>query len=377
MLLGVDVGGTFTDAVLAVDGRLVTAKSPTTPGDQSAGVMAAVRVALERAGRPAGDVRAFAHGMTVATNALLEGRGARTALLATEGFTDVVELGRQARPELYRLCAARPAPLVPPDRRIAVPERAGPGGVVRPLEPAAVDGVLGALAAAGSDDVWLEAGDVAALLDAYGIPRLEQRDCTNPEQAVAAAAEIDGPVVVKALFPAPAQAAEVDAVLLGLEGETAVRAAWSALRDRVTGAGREWHGASVQPLAEAGVDVLVGAVNHRDLGVVTGVGVGGRHAGLPGDVAFRLAPATDVEAEELLSESPVVATWLQERRAGLPPDRDALESVVLRLTRLFEDVPELMEGDLNPLRVSAAGATVLDARLRAAHRTMRERIRTW
>ena len=145
----------------------------------------------------------------------------------------------------------------------------------------------------------------------------------------------------------------------------------------MTGACREWKGASVQRLAEAGVDVLVGAVNHRDLGVVTGVGVGGRHAGLPGDVAFRLAPATDVEAEELLSESPVVATWLQERRAGLPPDRDALESVVLRLTRLFEDVPELMEGDLNPLRVSAAGATVLDARLRAAHRTMRERIRTW
>src|SRR3954469_12842245 len=105
MLLGVDVGGTFTDAVLALeDGALVTAKAPTTPDDQSRGVMAAVQDALQKAGREAADVRAFAHGMTVATNALLEGRGARTALLVTDGFTDVIALGRQARADLYRLC---------------------------------------------------------------------------------------------------------------------------------------------------------------------------------------------------------------------------------------------------------------------------------
>ena len=117
MLLGVDVGGTFTDAVLAFDDRVVTAKAPTTPEDQSEGVMAAVRAALERAGRDAGDVAEFSHGMTVATNALLEGKSARTALVATEGFTDLVALGRQNRAELYRLCAARPAPLVPDELR--------------------------------------------------------------------------------------------------------------------------------------------------------------------------------------------------------------------------------------------------------------------
>ncbi|MDX6682032.1 MAG: N-methylhydantoinase [Solirubrobacteraceae bacterium] len=139
MLLGVDVGGTFTDAVLATGGRLVTAKSPTTPADQSEGVMAAVAEALERADASAADVELFAHGMTVATNALLEGRGARTVLVATEGFTDVVELGRQARADLYRLCAARPAPLVAPELRVAAPERMGPGGVLRALEdPAAL-----------------------------------------------------------------------------------------------------------------------------------------------------------------------------------------------------------------------------------------------
>src|SRR5947209_14355986 len=135
ILLGVDVGGTFTDAVLALeDGRLVTAKAPSTPGDQSRGVMEAVRAALERAGRDAGDVEAFAHGMTVATNALLEGRGARTALLATDGFTDLVALGRQDRADLYRLCAAHPAPLVPPQWRIGVRERCTPSDVLVPLD---------------------------------------------------------------------------------------------------------------------------------------------------------------------------------------------------------------------------------------------------
>src|SRR3954447_15865595 len=139
MLLGVDVGGTFTDAVLVVDGGVVTAKAPTTPDDQSEGVMAAVHAALERAGRGAEDVTELAHGMTVATNALLEGKAARTALIATEGFTDVVELGRQARRDLYRLCAAHPAPLVPPHRRFAAPERCGPDGVQRVLDDRAAE----------------------------------------------------------------------------------------------------------------------------------------------------------------------------------------------------------------------------------------------
>src|SRR5947209_18541928 len=133
MLLGVDVGGTFTDAVLALDGRLITAKAPTTPEDQSEGVLAAVEAALERAGRPASEVREFSHGMTVATNALLEGRAARTALIATEGFTDVVALGRQNRAELYRLCAARPEPLVPDELRFGAPERMTPEGPEREL----------------------------------------------------------------------------------------------------------------------------------------------------------------------------------------------------------------------------------------------------
>jgi N-methylhydantoinase A len=166
VLLGVDVGGTFTDAVLATGGRLVTAKSPTTPGDQSEGVMAAVGEALRRADASASDVELFAHGMTVATNALLEGRGARTVLVATEGFTDVVELGRQARADLYRLCAARPAPLVAPGSRVPAPERMGPGGVLRALEdPAAL-----AKAVAGHEPEAV----AVVLLHAYAHPEHEQ-----------------------------------------------------------------------------------------------------------------------------------------------------------------------------------------------------------
>src|SRR6202023_2836053 len=111
------------DAVLALHGRVTTAKAPTTPEDQSEGVMAAIEAALEKAGATAGDVEEFSHGMTVATNALLEGHGARTAFVATEGFTDLVALGRQDRPQLYRLCAARPAPLAPDGLHFGAAER--------------------------------------------------------------------------------------------------------------------------------------------------------------------------------------------------------------------------------------------------------------
>jgi N-methylhydantoinase A len=168
LLLGVDVGGTFTDAVLAVGGRVVTAKSPTTPEDQSEGVLAAVRAVLERAEVEAGGVDAFAHGTTAATNALLEGRGARTALVATAGFEDIVELGRQARAELYRLCATRPAPLVPPERRIGAAERMTPDGPLRPLTDEGCRAVVERVRA-------LEAESVAVcLLHAYRRPEHEQ-----------------------------------------------------------------------------------------------------------------------------------------------------------------------------------------------------------
>ena len=139
--LGVDVGGTFTDLVATVEGRVEAAKVPSTPADQSVGVVNALHSS-------AVDVRAaaaFAHGTTVATNALLERRGARTALVTTEGFRDVLEIARQNRPSLYDVARDRPPALVPRDLRFTVRERIGPDGVVAPLDEASVQAVVGAL----------------------------------------------------------------------------------------------------------------------------------------------------------------------------------------------------------------------------------------
>ena len=127
-ILGVDVGGTFTDAVLLTDeNELRAAKIPTARRQEESVLAAAAAVVAVQVDR-------FAHGTTVATNALLERKGARTAFVATEGFEHLLHLRRQNRAELYRLCAEHPAPLVPIERCFGVRERTGPDGVIAPLE---------------------------------------------------------------------------------------------------------------------------------------------------------------------------------------------------------------------------------------------------
>jgi N-methylhydantoinase A len=127
-ILGVDVGGTFTDAVLLTDeNELRTAKVPTARRQEESVLAAAAAVG-------AGQVERFAHGTTVATNALLERKGARTAFVGTEGFEHLLHLRRQNRADLYRLCADHPAPLVPIERCFGVRERTGPEGAITPLE---------------------------------------------------------------------------------------------------------------------------------------------------------------------------------------------------------------------------------------------------
>ena len=101
----------------------------------------------------------------------------------------------------------------------------------------------------------------------------------------------------------------------------------------------------------------MGAVADPDLGPVVGVGMGGRQAGLAGDVAFALVPLTDVEVDDVLATSPGVRAWLDGARGAAPLDRRALRDVVLRFARLLEHVPEIAEADLNPVRVTASGAT--------------------
>ena len=155
MLLGVDVGGTFTDAVVFDGAELHTAKAPSTPDEVSRGVLAAVEAALSQLGAKASDVEVFAHGMTVGTNALLTESGARAALVATEGFTDVLDLARQNRPDLYRLCAPKPVALVPPELRIGTRERMGPEGEISPLDDDEVDRIVAQVRDCGAESVAL------------------------------------------------------------------------------------------------------------------------------------------------------------------------------------------------------------------------------
>jgi N-methylhydantoinase A len=163
--LGVDVGGTFTDLVALVDGGLITAKVPTTPRNQARGVVAALGIV-----QPAvGAVASLAHGSTVATNALLERRGARTALVTTEGFRDVIEIGRQNRPALYDLTRDRPPALVPRELRFTVRERMGRDGVLLPLDDQSVRAAVDACREAEVEAV------AVCLLFGFLHPEHEQR----------------------------------------------------------------------------------------------------------------------------------------------------------------------------------------------------------
>ncbi|HEX9887832.1 MAG TPA: hydantoinase/oxoprolinase family protein [Nitriliruptorales bacterium] len=144
MRLGVDVGGTFTDLVLEQDGQVRVAKVASTPRDQAAGVLDGI----DRLGADPGDLRRFAHGTTVATNAVLERAGARTVLVTTEGFRDLLEIARQDRPSLYDLTVDRPPPLIPRDLVVEAPERvSAEGAILRALdEPGAVAAAVADLA---------------------------------------------------------------------------------------------------------------------------------------------------------------------------------------------------------------------------------------
>jgi len=167
--LGVDVGGTFTDVVLVTsDGRMTTAKVPST-ADQSVGVVEGIEKACETAGIDPGDVEEFVHAMTVSTNALLERDGAEAALVTTAGFRDVLEIGRQTRPDLYDVDASKPAPIVPRRRRFEVDERTRPAGVERPIDPEAVESLAADLRDRDVESV------AVSFLHAYAEPENEQR----------------------------------------------------------------------------------------------------------------------------------------------------------------------------------------------------------
>src|SRR5262249_49133458 len=154
--IGIDVGGTFTDLV-AADGATGAArhfKLPSTPTDPAIAIGDGVAALLESLGASGEAVAFLGHGTTVVTNLIIERRGARTALLTTGGFRDVLEIGRQTRPDLYDYTVERPAPLVPRHLRIEIPERLdADGNVLVPLDEDAVARAAEELRAAGIEAV--------------------------------------------------------------------------------------------------------------------------------------------------------------------------------------------------------------------------------
>jgi N-methylhydantoinase A len=167
-IVGIDVGGTFTDltAVDAQSGRVVVTKVPSRPRHEAAAVLAG----LEALGIASAEVRRLVHGTTVGTNAVLERRGARVALLTTAGFRDLIEIGRTKRniPALFIPTFVRPKPVVERKHRFEVTERLGPdGAVLVPLDPASIEGALDGALAAGAEAV------AVCLLHAYLNPAHE------------------------------------------------------------------------------------------------------------------------------------------------------------------------------------------------------------
>lgn len=166
MLVGVDIGGTFTDLVLSENGQLVIHKLPSTPTNPADAMIAGLGYLT---GDRLDQLTRVAHGSTVATNAILERRGAKVAFITTQGFRDLLFIGRQDRPGLYALHPQLPEPLVPRDQCYEVPERLDHNGaVITPLDRAALDEVLDRIAAQQVDAV------AVCLLYSYLNPEHEQ-----------------------------------------------------------------------------------------------------------------------------------------------------------------------------------------------------------
>jgi N-methylhydantoinase A len=168
--LAIDIGGTFTDLALEAGATRHTAKVLTTPAAPEQGVLHGVRTILAQAGRVPGDIALVIHGTTLATNAIIERRGARTALVTTEGFRDVLAMGNESRYDQYDLKIVLPQPLVARHLRLTVPERLDNTGEVRlPLDEAAVRALVPALRGAGVESIAI------GFLHAFANPAHERR----------------------------------------------------------------------------------------------------------------------------------------------------------------------------------------------------------
>jgi acetate---CoA ligase (ADP-forming) len=216
-----------------------------------------------------------------------------------------------------------------------------------------------------SDDSWLEPAEVRGLLRAYGIPFVAEEIAESPPEAGAAAGRIGFPVAVKTA-EAGVHKTERGGVALGLETKTAVEEAAARIGGPVV----------VQQMVSGGTELLAGLVQDLTFGPLVAFGPGGVFAELIGEAAFRIAPLTDVDAEELVRRGKT--GQLVEGFRGRPPnDAAALTDLLHRLSRLAEDFRSVTELDLNPVLALPEGCVAVDARVRVLRAQASTRTKTW
>jgi acetate---CoA ligase (ADP-forming) len=217
----------------------------------------------------------------------------------------------------------------------------------------------------GVDETWLGPTDVRELLVAYGIPVVPERVADCVADAVAASAELGYPVAVKTAEEG-VHKTDKGLVALALEDEASVREAVSRIGLPVI----------VQPMVRGGAELLAGVVQDPVFGPLVAFGPGGVFAELIGQAQFRIAPLTDADAEELVKTGKA-GRLVSGFRGASASDTQALEDVVLRLSRLAEDLPEVAELDLNPVMGLPEGCIVVDARTCVRRMEPAPRTKTW
>jgi acetyl coenzyme A synthetase (ADP forming)-like protein len=223
--------------------------------------------------------------------------------------------------------------------------------------------VESALAASGA--AWLDPARTGDLLEAYGVPRVQERVAEDEDAAVAGARELGYPVVVKTAAPG-AHKTERGGIALDLRDEREVRTAIARIGLPVL----------VQPYLHGGAELLAGVVQDPVFGPLVAFGPGGVLAELIGDAGFRIAPLTDVDAEDLVLGGKA-GRLVRGFRGASPADAGALVDLVHRLARLAEDLPEVAELDLNPVIATPSGLAVVDARIRLEARTQTRPLKSW
>ena len=227
---------------------------------------------------------------------------------------------------------------------------------------AAVEKILEAVAAEGRSS--LTAPEGRAVCEAYGIPTPAERMATTADEAVAQALEIGLPVVLKIVSPDILHKTEAGGVLVGLTSPDAVAAGFQTIVDnaRAYNADAVITGIQVQQMLAEGQEVIIGSVTDPTFGKIVAFGLGGVLVEVLKDVTFRLAPTSTEEALSMI-DGIQAAEILRGVRGAPPADRDALAGIIHRLGDLVTDFPQLSEVDLNPVLVTARGATAVDVRI--------------